>query len=443
MKPIGVLIIGRKRPGFDQEWNAIMRRRAAEALAELKLEVVTAAEPVVDDYSIIAAIEQITRAGCDSLVVLQPSLGNGQLAFTVMQQWQKPVVLWATPERPDGPAKASSCSLVATHLWASMFRQSNRAFEFVYGDPAIDETRESLRRALLLTQVSAELKRTKVGLVGTHAPGFVAMAADPFLLQQSLGVQLHDLSLTQFIERARTMDEARVAEDVKQVGKMALPMDAGVTRDDLAVNSRYYLALKDLIVEEKLDAVALQCWPELSNQVGQWPYLALTRLTSEGVITSMEGDVDGAITCLLGKLIDAGGGFVTDWLEHDRETVLFWHGGVAPLEMCRSAKLAKHFNIEKPMVVDTELKPDMPVTVARLWRCDGKYQLTAFEGRTMPPRRALSGNTGLVKVEGLDVSKWFDEALHAGLPHHVVVFGGQHADSFRRLARLLKVAWFE
>ena len=121
MKPIGVLIIGRKRPGFDQEWNAIMRRRAAEALAEMKLEVVTAAEPVVDDYTIIAAIEQITRAGCDSLVVLQPSLGNGQLAFTVMQQWQKPVVLWATPERADGPAKASSCSLVATHLWAAMF----------------------------------------------------------------------------------------------------------------------------------------------------------------------------------------------------------------------------------------------------------------------------------------------------------------------------------
>src|SRR6478672_11670228 len=122
MKPVGVFIIGRKRPGFDRERNAILRRRAAEAFAELKREVVTAAEPVVDDYASSAALEQINRAGCDSLVVLQPSLGNGQLAFTVMQHWQKPVVLWATPERSDGPAKASSCSLVATHLWAAMFR---------------------------------------------------------------------------------------------------------------------------------------------------------------------------------------------------------------------------------------------------------------------------------------------------------------------------------
>ena len=31
-KPIGVLILGRKRPGFDQEWNQIICGRALAAL---------------------------------------------------------------------------------------------------------------------------------------------------------------------------------------------------------------------------------------------------------------------------------------------------------------------------------------------------------------------------------------------------------------------------
>ena len=31
--PVGVLTIGRKRPGFDQQWNEMMRHRAAEAMA--------------------------------------------------------------------------------------------------------------------------------------------------------------------------------------------------------------------------------------------------------------------------------------------------------------------------------------------------------------------------------------------------------------------------
>ena len=90
-------------------------------------ESVGADVPVVDDATIGAAIARIRQANCDALVVLQPSLGNGQLSLAVMQQWGMPVVLWATPERQESE-KASSCSLVAQHLWASIFRLSNHPF---------------------------------------------------------------------------------------------------------------------------------------------------------------------------------------------------------------------------------------------------------------------------------------------------------------------------
>jgi L-fucose isomerase-like protein len=436
--PLGLLVIGRKRPGFDQEWNASMRRASMTALKELGYSVITAAEPVVDDQTIVAAIDQIRAAGCQSLLVLQPSLGNGQLAFTVMQRWSNPVVLFATPERSESE-KVSSCSLVAQHLWASLFRHSNRAFEFVYGDPSDKTVRETLRRAIAITDASAALSRTKIGMIGSHAPGFVAMAADPFALKQCLGVQLHSLSLPMFMERARTIDEKRVSDDVRKVREMNYPMRE-VSADDLPLNSRFYLAMLDLRAEEALDAIALQCWPELGNMMGQWPYLALTRLTNEGFPTSMEGDVDGALTCLIGEHLNTGVGFITDWLEHDKHTIHFWHPGVAPLPMIDSPTLANHFNIAKPFVVDGPLKHDLPVTVARLWRCDNAYHLTAFDARTIKPRRKLTGNAGYVQTE-FDVSAWFDNALHAGLPHHVVVFAGHHADSFHRLARVLKINW--
>jgi L-fucose isomerase-like protein len=440
-KPLGLLIIGRKRAGFDQEWNLIQRRKSLAALKELGIEVVTAAEPVVDDQTTIAAIDQIRNAGCDTLLVLQPSLGNGQLAFTLMQRWDKPVVLWATPERPEGE-KVSSCSLVAQHLWASLFRLSQRSFEFVYGNPDDAEVRASLRRSVLVAQVPAELRRTKIGLVGSNAPGFVAMHADPFALNKLLGVQLHTLSLPMFMDRATQIDESRVKEDVRKVKELGWPTkDASET--DLPLNSRFYLAMHDLIAEERLDAIALQCWPELGNMMGQWPYLAQTRLTNEGVINSMEGDVDGALTCLIGKQLGAGVGFITDWLEHDKDTIHFWHPGVAPLPMIDSPTLANHFNIAKPFVVEGPLKPGMAVTVARLWRCDNRYHLTAFEARSIKARRQLTGNAGFVQVEGFDVRKWFNNALHAGLPHHVVVFAGNHAEAFRSAARVAKAEWHE
>lgn len=438
-RPVGLLTIGRKRPGFDQEWNQLMVQQARQALAGLGVELVSAAEAVPDDSRMIAAIEKMRQGGCETLVVLQPSLGSGQLAFTLMQHWAGPVVIWATPENTKSPI-VSSCSLVAQHLWASLFRQSNRSFEFVYGDPTDVSVRQSLKQAVFVTQAPAELARTKIGLIGSQAPGFIAMHADPFLLNQSLRVQLANLSMPMFMERVRGIAEARVKDDVRIVEQLNWPMN-GVKPDDLSMNSRYYLAMKDLIAEEELGALAVQCWPELSNLMANWPYLALTRLTNEGFIASMEGDVDGAITCLIGKLLNAGIGFITDWLEHDQKTIHFWHPGVAPLPMCADPKLSKHFNIQSPMVVDGALKVDLPVTVARLWRCDGKYHLTAFEGRTIEPRRSLTGNTALVEPSRMDVPRWFDEALHAGLPHHVVLFAGHHANSFRRLARVLNVDW--
>lgn len=446
-RKLGLLTIGRKRPGFDQQWNEIMRTRADEALAAVGFEIVRPDVPVIDDQTTRAALERIRAAGCEALLVLQPSLGNGQLALTVSQEWDAPLVLWATPERIDSP-KVSSCSLVAQHLWASVLRQAGRPFELVYGDPQDAGTRAALASAAAICRTVKSLRHTKVGLVGQHAPGFLNMAADVPLIRRALGAQLHPLSLPQFIDRARAVEESAVARDAAKVRELKLPLN-GVTADDVAVNSRYYLALLDLMAEEQLDAIAVQCWPELPNVMGAWPYLAFSRMTDEGRVVALEGDVDGALTCLLARQMGFGVGFITDWLEHDEHTIHFWHPGNAPLQVCNAAgsvdgpSLGKHFNIEKPLVVDAPLRSDLPVTIARLWRCDDRYHLTACEGRTIPARRKLTGNHALVEVPDRDVRRWFDDLCHAGVPHHVVLFVGHHRDPFRRLARAMKVDWMD
>lgn len=444
-KQIGMLIIGRKRPGFDQEWNQIMCRRAAEALAALGLTAVGAEAPVVDEQTTRAALDRIRASGCEALLVLQPSLGNGQLSLTVAQHWNAPVVLWATPERPDS-AKVSSCSLVAQHLRASVLRQVNHPFEIVYGDPAEAVTREELGRAIVLCRTAGSLRRAKVGLVGAHAPGFLAMEADLSVLGRELGVQLHTLSLPQFIDRVHAIEEQRVAADVSRIRAASLPL-VNVRADDLPTSSRCYLAMLDLITEEQLDALAVQCWPELPNVLGQWPYLAMSRLTDEGHAIAPEGDVDGALTCLLGTRSGIGVGFITDWLQHDEHSITFWHAGNAPLQLCNPVgsqegpSLGQHFNVAKPLVVDATLRADMPVTVVRLWRCDDRYHLMAFEGRTKSPGNKLSGNVAQVDIADRNVREWFDELCHAGMPHHVVLFAGRHRDTLRRLARTLRIDW--
>ena len=450
--PLGVMILGRKRPGFDQEWNQLVCSRAVAALNNLGYTTVGADKPVVDDATIKVALDKLRQAGCQAMVMLQPSMGHGQLALTVAQQWPDPVVLWATPERP-GDGKVSSCSLVGQHLWGSSLRQAGHAFELVYGDPGDKALRAELVQAIAIARTVAVLRNAKVGVIGTYAPGFIDLAADPFLLRRTLGVQLHPLSLPQFIERVHAVSEDAVRKDVQRVLEMKLPMK-DVTADDLPMNSRCYLAMKELIEEESLHAISIQCWPELPNMIGQWPYLAVARLTTEGFPVSIEGDVDGAIGSLMNCNLGTGPGFLTDWLEHDRNSIFFWHPGMAPMDMCNPVgsqggpTLTKHFNIVKPMVVDAQIRIDEAVTVSRLWRCDNCYHLTAFDARTVAPRRKVTGNFVLVELaeadvaSGGDVPARFDRLVHAGMPHHVILSFGENTETLRKLARTLRVEFW-
>jgi L-fucose isomerase-like protein len=244
------------------------------------------------------------------------------------------------------------------------------------------------------------------------------------------------------------MDETAVQKDVDHVRNMNLPLK-GVEDSDLAMNSRVYLALLEIMKEECLDAVSVQCWPEIPEVLGQWPYLAISRLTAEGHAVSMEGDVDGAIAELIGNTLGLGHAFLTDWLEHDASTIFLWHPGMAPLSLCQpighddGPALARHFNIVKPLVVDGQLQSDRPVTLMRLWRCDNEYRMTAFEGTSIPPRRKVTGNTALIQVDGGNVNERFDTLIHAGMPHHILLYYGHCAETCRRLARLLGVRWVQ
>ena len=444
--PVGLLLFGRKRPGFDQDWSADIRERCRRTIESLGFTAVGADEVVLDDATVYGALGTMQSAGCRALIVVQPSLADGQYALAVSQRWQSPVVLWATPERP-GDGKVSSCSLVGQHLWASILRQANRPFELVYGDP--DHIADELRNAIMMVDTVRQLSTAKLGVVGTHAPGFLDLAADPFLIRRTFGIQLQPLSLPQFIERVQSIPADQASADLKRVRSLALkPSEGSDLSDDLlSVNSRFYLAMRGLMDESSLNALAIQCWPELPNVLGQWPYLAVSRLGAEGQAVSIEGDVDGAIGALIGRMLGVGPGFLSDWLEHDENTIFLWHPGMAPLDMCNAIgcteepTIGAHFNGAKPFVVDGRLQIGSDVTISRIWRCDGMYHWTAFEGRAIPPRRRITGNSLLVEVDGGDVPQRFDRLIHEGLPHHVTVHFGRRARLFRRTARMLGVKW--
>lgn len=444
---LGVLFLSRKRGGFDQQWGGKVEQEVREFFDRSSYECFFP-QKASDDASLRRGLAQCKQANCNVLVVLQATMSDGRLAPIIGQLWEGIPILWATPEKPEGEM-ISSNSLVGIHVFAATLRQLQKPFEVLYGSPADERVRRELEQAVRLTNAAQCFRRSKVGLVGYHAPGFIDMHADPFELSSHLGIQMQHFGIQELVDNVNALPEEAVQEDVQRVLDMELPFEEEVTQEDLPTNSRLYLAMRQMIEEENLDTLAVRCWPELPNVVGQWAYLAMVRLTTEGYPNAMEGDVDGALSGLIGELLGFGAGYLSDWLEHDERTITLWHPGNAPLTMSDPVgseygpRLAQHFNVPQPVVVNANLRADQPITLFRLWRCDGRYHLMAHNARTITPRRQLLGTNGLAEVEDVNVYEWFEFLCHQGMPHHLSVFPGHNANLMRRFARQMGINWVE
>ncbi len=438
---LGVMFLGRRRPGFDMDWGRQQEEKARAWLRQANFSIYEPSEKAIDDASLRRVVAACAEQQVDALVLLQTTMGDGRLAPTLAQLWPDPLILWATPEKPDGDM-ISSCSLVGAHCWGSVFRQMGHAFDVVYGEPDAPETRQRLDEAVRLAATVRRLRSVRLGVVGGQSPGYFAMGADPFTMHQGLGVQIQTFSLLEFANLVNDLSKQAVQEDVARVRALKLP-HKDTTDDDLPTASRLYLAMRFYLDTENLDALAIRCWPEMANTFGQWPYLGIARLVDEGRAVACEGDADGAMSAWNGESLNFGRCYLSDWLEHDRETITLWHGGAAPMGLCAPAgepgspRIARHFNIKKPAVVEATLRENMPVTILRFWRCDGDYFLTAREGRTIKPKRHLMGTNALARLDKQDPSAWFEELCHQGMPHHVAVFEGHHEAALRHFSRAL------
>ncbi len=438
---LGVVFLGRKRPGFDMEWGRQMEERVRRAFQQTEFTIFEPREKAVDDASLRRVMAACEEKGVDAVVLLQTTMGDGRLAPTMAQLWPDPLLLWATPEKPDGDM-ISSCSLVGAHAWASTLQQMGHSFELIYGDPDAPETQQRLNEAVRLAATVRGLRSVRLGVVGGQAPGYFAMGADPFSVHRGLGVQLQTFSLIEFENVVGGLSDEAVAGDVAKVKALGIPYK-DISDADLPMASRLYLSMQSFLDNENLDALAVRCWPEMPNVFGQWPYLGISRLVDEGRAVTCEGDADGALSNWIGESLGMGRCYLSDWLEHDHETITAWHVGAAPISLSPplgepgGPRLARHFNIKKPTVVEATIRENMPVTLLRFWRLDGSYYLTAREGQTIRPRRHLMGTNGLVRLERQDPGEWFEEMCHMGMPHHLVIFAGHHAALLRRLASVL------
>ncbi|MCS7174920.1 L-fucose/L-arabinose isomerase family protein [Pseudothermotoga sp.] len=345
MKDLKIGIVGLMQPNFRGD-KIFVYKRCLEELDELSQEMSFELYYLPELISELAqaqhALNLMIEERVDALFVLNASFASGKLV-QVFSKLEVPLCLWSVPEQTSsGPLPQNS--FCAMNLNASILKRIDpkRKFKWFYGYPNDELFRTRLSVTVKALKTLKKLRKSRILLVGGHAPGFDNLVYDATLLREKFGITVDEMSFDQF----KTMVQSEVVTD-RDVDRL---LKRHEEIDELSMMTVEKLSAVVNTVErlsrEGYQAFAISCWPNFRKELSMVPCASFGLLNDEGIVTACEGDVLGAISMLILSYLADHPSIVLDISSLDLQdgSILFWHCGVGMKSYSKNLKMKKHFN---------------------------------------------------------------------------------------------------
>jgi len=417
----------------------------AKFLSELpNCRIVQAAGLITSEAEAEEACAVLNKEGIDLLVMHFVTFPAGALIPLIASRIQAPVVLLANPEEACAGKMWEQNSFCGANLGAFVMRRMAKQYGYLKVLPA--ETPAALQKYIAASRCISMLKSLRIGLVGGRVPGFYTSNFDEMKLRSHFGTAVEVSDLLEMVDTAGKLSEKQLAEGRAVVKKSAAKVCC-VPDAELELAAKMFASFKAMAKKYNLDALAIRCWPETSDIFGIAPCAVIGMLNDNGIPTSCEGDVPGALTMMILQAL-AGGGLplFVDLISYDEKdnSGVVWHCGAAPTSLCRKFEETEyrlHFRVDggdkKGVSNDFSLKAGR-ITLAKLDQdVDGHFRMLIASGTAVDTEPFIRGNPLRIRFD-VPVGKLIDTVMMNGFEHHYTVI---HADIKDELLQFC--AWME
>lgn len=426
---IGVVCLTRHT--FDFEAAQELYKNTQKQLQQIEnVEWVFIKDTVVEVEDAQIAGRSIKAADVDGLVVISGTFHLGHLALTLDKIVGKPILLWAYNELPYNGGKIRLNSVCGVNLNASnLYKAGNDSFISIVGDEIDEDWIDALR-------MKATLERSHIGILGYRAHGFFNLGIDELKTFKDTGILLDHYEIHEMYTQEVTEKELEKAR--KQVEDI-FNLD-GVSSEQIVSVVRLTASAKKFMDKNKLDAVAVRCWPEFASEYGISPCAAMSILQSLGYVMGCEGDVEGTLSMLACKAAGAQTPFLADLSQVNlsEDFALMWHCGVAPANLWdgKSVRsLDTYFAGGKGVTADFVLKSGS-VNIMRIDSARGKTRLFMEAGEAMDMNKDLRGTYAKVRFNR-NIQGLLELVTTTGVAHHVSMVYGDYTKKFKLFARIM------
>lgn len=394
------------------------------------------------------AVEQITKEfkseEVDVIVMLYGAFTGDDVAAYLTEMLRVPIILWAPYEIPfEKNDRLYSNALCAMTMNAAAIRKLGAVCHTVYGSKEDVRAADKVKNLLMAYRTVKALASTNLGLLGYRPTAFYNCSFDESLIRRTFGVKIEETDLKVVFDKMDSLPpkqwEADMAAMSKAYDTTKLP------EGHLENHSKLYLALKEVMREQRYDFATLKCWPEMGN-LHTTPCAVLGRLADDGINIGCEGDVDAELTQMAEYYLTGKPSFITDMINIDEteNIITFWHCGNAAPSLCNpdyEVQLRNHPLAGQGTAFYGALKPGT-VTIARFCNLDGSYKLFLMKGEAVPMDRYTKGIMVNVKVEQ-PVRDVVEGIIEKGIPHHYSIVWENVAEELKTVCALLKIPVIE
>ena len=363
-------------------------------------------EPVTSPAAAVEAGRRFHDWRVDALCVVAASWFEDYLVLDLLEECDVPVVVWARPGMETG-------SLCGVQQLCFMLKQLAHPYCFLFDQVdaagALDRAWEFAAAAALRHR----LRRARIGYLGHRVEGMTETTAHELALKKALGPRVVGIDSQAFLERAARVPTASVAgqwEQLKgQVGRVASTDAAGL--ESLQV----YAAMKEVVEQAGLSAVAVGCYPHLMGKV----CLAASLLGEQGIPVACEGDVNGALGMLMLTGLTGQPVHNTDLLDPipGENAIVFSHCGSGGFSLAGGPVTLGPVRLMDNGLCCLFLPRTGPVTLVNVVPTMDNYRLGVLYGEATKTDMVFPGNPLRVRFASgyRDVLGWIVEQ---GLGHH-------------------------
>jgi L-fucose isomerase-like protein len=281
-------------------------RQAVEWLESAGLEVISTA-PVSDDPAgndVRRAVAEMSQAEYDVLVTCLAGWIPSHAVIGVASEFcHHPIVLWGLAGSVENGRLVTTADQAGTTALRQTMENLGWSVKYVpsfcNAPPPIDKVATFARAA---SAVKA-LRRSKVGMMGYRDMNLYATLYDGVSLRKQVGTEVECFEMLEMVQRADHASPESVAgvlEMIHQKWVFERPANPEVVEKGI----KYYLALREKILERKYQAVSLIDVDGMKKLLGFPPAMIFMLLADElNVCTIPENDVLGAVSQLITRAL--------------------------------------------------------------------------------------------------------------------------------------------